>query len=105
MEIALDTYRLSADLPSEELYGLSSQIKRSTRSIPANIAEGSSRSSNKDFNRFLEISLGSSFELETDLLLIQELGWIENEKVDSLLGKIEEEQKMLNSFRNKISRL
>jgi four helix bundle protein len=67
--IALDTYKLIDTFPKSEKYSLARQASKSAVSIPSNIAEGSSRSSSKDYSRFLEISLGSSFELETQLLL------------------------------------
>ncbi len=66
--IVKQVYRLAESLPVEEKYGLRSQICRSAVSIPSNIAEGCSRSSQIDFKRFLEIALGSSFELETQLI-------------------------------------
>jgi four helix bundle protein len=64
----------------EEKYGLRSQISRSAVSIPSNIAEGCSRSSQIDFKRFLEIALGSSYELETQLIIIEELSLISKKK-------------------------
>lgn len=68
-----DVYLLTANLPKEEKYGLTSQINRSAVSIPSNIAEGSGRTSNKEFVRFLEIAISSSYELETQLILVEEL--------------------------------
>ena len=63
IELVINVYKDSMKFPKEELYGLTSQIRRSAVSIPSNIAEGSGRNSDKEFNRFLDISLGSSFEL------------------------------------------
>lgn len=68
-----DVYSLTSNLPKEEKYGLTSQINRSAVSIPSNIAEGSGRTSNKEFVRFLEIAISSSYELETQLILVDEL--------------------------------
>jgi four helix bundle protein len=68
-----DVYAYSSRLPKEELYGLTSQINRSSVSIPSNIAEGSGRTSNKEFIRFLEIAIASSYELETQLILAEEI--------------------------------
>ncbi|MEI9808081.1 MAG: four helix bundle protein [Bacteroidota bacterium] len=68
-EIAVNSFKLTSTFPKEEKYGLTSQITRSAVSVPSNIPEGSSRSSNKDYSRFIEISLGSSFELETQVLI------------------------------------
>lgn len=69
MEIVRESYSLASILPKHERYGLSAQISKSSVSIPSNIAEGSSRSSDKDYKRFLEIALGSCFELETQIIV------------------------------------
>ncbi|MDQ6814220.1 MAG: four helix bundle protein, partial [Bacteroidota bacterium] len=68
-DIAVDAYKLTASFPSSEKFGLNSQMTRAAVSIPSNIAEGSSRKSDKDYHRFVEISLGSAYELETQLLI------------------------------------
>ncbi|MDZ4807172.1 MAG: four helix bundle protein [Bacteroidota bacterium] len=101
-QIAVKSYNVVASFPKEEKYSITSQITRSAVSIPSNIAEGSSRSSMKDYNRFLEISLGSSFELETQLLIAEAVNFGEKEKRDDLLKDIDEEQKMIMSFMNKL---
>ncbi|MCB9234002.1 MAG: four helix bundle protein [Bacteroidia bacterium] len=102
MDITINTYHLSLELPNDERFGLARQIKRSARSIPANIAEGSSRRSEKDYARFLEIAEGSSFELETDLLIMQRLEMGPQDKIESLLIEIDQEQKMIAGFRRKL---
>ncbi len=76
-----------------------SQITRSAVSIPSNIAEGASRSSEKDFGRFLEISLGSAFELETQLRIVRKRKYINNDKTDNLLLELESLQKRISGFR------
>ncbi len=101
-QIAAKSYNVVSSFPKEEKYGISSQITSAEVSIPFNIAEGSSRSSMKDYNRFLEISLGSKFELETQLLIAAAVNFGEKEKRDELLKDIDEEQKMLMSFMSKI---
>jgi four helix bundle protein len=68
-----EVYLFSSKLPKEEKYGIISQINRSAVSIPSNIAEGSGRTTNKEFVRFLEIAISSSYELETQLILAEEL--------------------------------
>jgi len=78
---------------------LISQITRSAVSIPSNIAEGASRSSEKDFGRFLEISLGSAFELETQLRIVRKRKYINNDKTDNLLLELESLQKRISGFR------
>ena len=102
MEIWKEVYLLAKNLPSEEKYGIISQVNRASASIPANIAEGSSRDSKKDYARFLQISLGSSFELETFLIGIKMLELVSQEKIDPLLSLLDEEQKMIMSFKKKV---
>lgn len=97
MEIATAVYRLSTRLPKEERYGLISQITRAGISIPSNIAEGSAKSSEKEFKYYLETALGSAFELETQLLIISELN-LSNSSCDDLINEIQKEQKMIGSF-------
>ncbi len=101
-EIAVDTYKITASFPSSEKFGLTSQLTRAAVSIPSNVAEGSSRKSEKDYHRFIEISLGSSFELETQILIAKAVGLNQSIVYDDLLSKINEEQKMLASFMNSL---
>ena len=98
MEIVKKTYLLSKQLPAEERFGLVSQITRAAVSIPSNIAEGSSRTSDKDKKRFVEIALGSAFELETQLLIIRDLELANPVDTDKLIERLHEEQRMINSF-------
>ncbi len=86
MILAREAYLLTKGFPKEELYGITSQIRRASVSIPSNIAEGAARSSDKEFIQFLYISLGSLSELETQFLLSKDLKFIENLEV---LHKIE----------------
>lgn len=97
-QIAVKSFKLTGMFPKEEKFGISVQITKAAVSIPSNIAEGSSRSSEKDYNRFLEISLGSSFELETQLLIAEAVGYGDNEFRKEILSDVDEEQKMLMSF-------
>lgn len=97
-----EVYKISKSLPKEEKFGLKSQISRAVISIPSNIAEGCSRNSDIEFKRFLEIAIGSSFELETQLIIISELKLIENDKLVLVLELLSKEQKMLNSLINKL---
>lgn len=103
-EIAVDCFKLTEKFPSEQKYSLTSQINRSGVSIPSNIAEGSSRSSEKDYNRFLEISLGSCFELETQLLISQAINYGDEPVRNKILSNIDEEEKMLMSFMSKLNK-
>ena len=77
-------------------------MQRAAVSIPTNIAEGSAKTSNKDFARFLEISIGSSFELETQLILASKLNYVDSEISISTQNKINELQKMIIGFKNKL---
>ena len=97
-------YQNTTDLPKEEKYGLSSQVKRAAVSIPSNIAEGSSRRSVKEFLRYLEITKGSSYEIETQLLLISRIyPKIELEKsFDQLEIAQKNIQGLINSLKKKL---
>ena len=97
-------YAFSESLPKEEKFGLISQIKRASVSIPSNIAEGCSRNSDKEFKRFLEIALGSAFELETQLIIIKELNGIKEEDVKILNNDLNKLQRSINSLIQKIKR-
>jgi len=104
MQIVKATYRLTSLLPKEEKYGIVSQMNRAAVSIPSNIAEGCSRNGEIDFKRFLEIAQGSAFELETQLIIIEEIGLMksDSENFISLITLIHEEQRMINSLITKI---
>lgn len=104
MDIAVSCFQLTDSFPSIERFGIVSQINRAGVSIPSNVAEGSSRTSEKDYGRFIEISLGSSFELETQLLIAQRLKFGDETKVADLITNVSEEQKMLAGFLKSLSR-
>lgn len=98
MSLAADVLSTTTEFPSKHLYGLTSQIDRSAISIPSNIAEGSGRNSNKEFVQFLHISLGSSYELETQITLAKTLNILNEEKYFLLMEKITKIQKMTHSL-------
>lgn len=98
MEIVKAVYSLSSQLPKEEKYGLVSQITRAAVSIPSNIAEGCAKSNEKEFKLYLERALGSTFELETQILIIQEINTNDLNKTEALISKLQLEQKKLGSF-------
>jgi four helix bundle protein len=102
MEVVIATYKAVEKFPKEERYGLRSQVTRSAVSIAANIAEGSAKSSQKEYKYYTEVALGSSYELETHMLIVEKLGWLLAEEVKEILGLIEEEQRMLSSFIDKL---
>ena len=88
MEITKLTFKLSKKFPSSEMYGLTSQINRSAVSIPSNIAEGAGRNSNKEFSQFLNIAMGSCFELETQIILSFEFNYIKKDDLESFVVKL-----------------
>ncbi len=102
MELVGLVYQLSNELPNDEKFGLCSQIKRCSISIPSNISEGSGRNSNKEFKYFLSVANGSAYELQTQLLLIGNLELIDKEKIKPLIELCIEIQKMNYSFQKKL---
>ncbi|WP_305067123.1 four helix bundle protein [Jejuia pallidilutea] len=102
IELVKQVYQLSDKLPSEERFGLRSQITRASVSVPSNIAEGCSRNSEVEFKRFLEIAIGSLFEVETQLVIAQELKFIEEKELEIIFTLIQKEARMINSLINKI---
>ncbi len=105
IDIAKEIYKLSLELSNEEKYGLISQIHRASVSVPSNIAEGCSRNSDIEYKRFLEIALGALFELETQLIIIEEIGFCTQERLKVIFEKIEKEGKQINSLINKIKQV
>ena len=102
MDLAVEVYSLIKKLPKEELYGLSSQIRRAVISIPSNIAEGQGRNSTREFVKFLAIARGSQCEVETQLQLCIRLGYLSEEETKVVLGICEEISKMLNALIKKL---
>ncbi len=94
-----EIYNVTNDFPKDEIFGLTSQIRRCTTSIPANIAEGCGRGTNNELNRFLDIANGSAFELETFLILSLDLKYIIQEQFNLLDEKVQEVQKMIYSLK------
>ena len=99
MAIAKEVYILLAEFPSSEKFGLISQISRCAVSVPSNVAEGSSRSSNKEFAHFLSIALGSLFELETQLQLSVDLDILKQSLTEKMMLDIVQLQKKISTFR------
>jgi four helix bundle protein len=101
-KLALDIYGTTSLFPREELYGLTSQIRRACVSIPANIAEGCGRDSEGELLRFMRIAMGSSSELEYELILAHDLGYVPDEKFNKIQGDLVQVRKMLNAFIQKL---
>lgn len=100
-QLTLEIYKVLSDFPKEEMFGLINQMKRSSSSIPTNIAEGSGRFSNKDFARFLSIAYGSCNELEYQIILSVDLNYLDVLKGNYLIEKAQEIRKMLYALINK----
>ena len=102
-EIVLEVYRASKSFPKEEQYGLVTQMRRAAVSVPSNIAEGFIRLHNKEYRQFLYMALGSSAELETQLELSGDLGFLESDRKNQLLEKINHESRMLQNLIKKLN--
>lgn len=95
-------YQSTRKFPKEELFGLTSQLRRCSVSIPSNIAEGSGRESDKDYIRFLNISVGSLFELQTQLEIAKNIDYLTQEEFNKQYEDIKELERMLVSFIKKV---
>jgi four helix bundle protein len=101
-KLVLAVYQVTSKFPSHEQYGITSQLRRASTSIPTNIAEGSAKSTQKDFAKFLQIALGSCQESEYLLILSQDLKYLSNEDFETLNGKANEVKAMLIAFIKKV---
>jgi four helix bundle protein len=104
MDFVEDVYRASKQFPNEELFGLTSQLRRAVVSIPSNIAEGQSRRSTKEFLQFLGIARGSLGEAETQILIATRLHYIPEEVSNVLLGQSSELGRILNGLSNALTK-
>ena len=95
-----DIYKVTADFPDVEKFGLVNQLRRASISVPSNIAEGASRESSKEFSRFSEIANGSCYEIETQLLISNDLDFIGTKKLERLQAELESIIKMISKFRS-----
>ena len=100
--LTLELYRSSRVFPKEELYGLTSQLRRAALSIGANLAEGCGRRTNAEMARFVRIAMGSASELDHHLLLCKDLGLLENDRYRGFARDLTEIRKMLSSLLNSI---
>jgi four helix bundle protein len=102
MQIAKETYTLTKTFPEDEKFGLISQVRRAAVSIPANIAEGAGRKTQKEFAQYLHISQGSAFELETHLLLSLELNYIHDKDLEIIIEPLHKLQKQITHLIEKL---
>ena len=103
MEIAKTIFVMTRTFPTEEKFGLISQMTRCAVSIPSNIAEGCGRKSNKELHQFLNIALGSAFELETQIIISRDFNYITAEKSEDISGAIIEIQKMISGLQKSLN--
>ena len=102
MSLVTKCYKTTKQLPKEELFGLTSQVRRCSISIPSNIAEGFGRGTNKDYHRFLTIAMGSLFEFQTQIEIAYNLEYISAEEFNSIYEDSRELERMLSAFINKV---
>ncbi len=102
LDLSILIYCRTVNFPKDEQFGLTSQLRRASTSVPLNIAEGWGRGSNKSFANFLKIARGSLFEVETILEICFRLNYINNETINTLRNEIEQIGKMINSFIKKL---
>jgi four helix bundle protein len=103
IDLAVEVYRIKEKLPKEERYGLISQINRCVVSIPSNIAEGAGRNTKKDFDNFLGISLGYSFELDTQLVISNRLGYVSSDDFEKIESELEHIQNMIAKLKQSLN--
>jgi four helix bundle protein len=101
--LTVQVYKITKSFPSDERFGLTGQLRRAASSVPTNIAEGCGRDTERDFARFLSIAAGSASEVEYQLLLACDLGYIESESFKDLTQQVNEIKMMLNSFIQKLT--
>jgi four helix bundle protein len=95
-----DIYEITSSFPETEKFGITNQLRRASVSVPSNIAEGSSRKSKRDFSRFLEIAIGSLYEIETQLIISKDLKFIRENELQKLLNNLESIIKMTSKFKS-----
>jgi len=102
MDLVTEIYSVTTSFPKEELYGLTSQMRRSVVSIPSNIAEGAARKSDREMSKFLHISLGSIAELETQVIISERLSYLSGDQSTPLLVKIKKVSQVLQGLTRSI---
>jgi four helix bundle protein len=103
IDLAVEVYRITEKLPIQEKYGLISQMNKSAVSIPSNIAEGAGRNGKKEFDNFLGIALGSSFELDTQIIISNRLDYINDRDFQQLESELEHLQNMIVKLKKSLN--
>ena len=103
IDLVKEVYRLTNKFPASENFGLTNQIRRAAVSIPSNIAEGQGRNSSKEFRQFLAVGIGSVAELETQLIIAQEIRYISHGELQPLLKNLDRIRKMIRSLANRVN--
>ena len=103
MELVTDVYKITRAFPKEEVYGLTSQLRRAAISVPSNIAEGQGRKGDGEFKHFLRISLGSLMEVETQIMISERLGYLNPSAAQTLLRDTAELGKIMNGLINSLA--
>jgi four helix bundle protein len=104
IELCVNIYKAASSFPKDELFGLNTQMKRSAVSIAANISEGAGRNSDKEFLQFLGIANGSSYELQTHIVIAEKVGLLDADFADTLLEQLDEIQKMNRGLQQHLSK-
>ena len=102
IKLARRIYEITSTFPANEKYGIVSQMTRAAVSIPSNIAEGAGRNSNKEFAKFLSIAIGSIFELHTQVVICEQIGYIDSETIKELDQQIYTLQQQINTYKQRI---
>lgn len=102
VDLAVEIYKLTDKFPKDERFGLISQLRRSAVSVPSNIAEGAGRNSNGEFKQFLGIANGSSYEMETQLIISEKLSYINKAELEVIQDKVIKGQKKIYNLKNKL---
>ncbi len=103
IDLTTEIYLVTKSFPSDEKFGLTSQMRRSAVSVPSNIAEGAGRNSTKEFGHFLGICMGSSCELETQLIISNKIGYLNDTHLENLISELQKIQKQIYSLKNSLN--
>ena len=101
-QLTLEIYKITKTFPKEEIFALTNQLRRASASIPSNIAEGCGRGSNKDYANFLQMAMGSAYEIDYQLILARDLAYINEENYKRISGKIDALKRQLASLLQKV---